>query len=200
MSKSSGGMEGSFSSLARGGRGFEGRSGRAMGSRGTVAGKERGCARAGRTRADESRKSEESASGRERARVSTLIRARWQPAGRRQARRPPAYLSLVAPTWRSTFLRPSQSRVQTRSNGLPPDASPPAQPPPSSRHPPPEPCSCRAMSLAKSWFDHTFSSRQATEQLLRPDLESGLLSQHDFNLAVDFLPGYHRYLPVCLPC
>lgn len=56
------------------------------------------------------------------------------------------------------------------------------------------------MSLAKSWFDHAFSSRQATEQLLRPDLESGLLSQHDFNLAVDFLPGYHRYLPVCLPC
>ena len=98
VSKSSGGMEGSFSSLAGGGRGFEGRSGRAMGSRGTVAGKERGCARAGRTRADESRKSEESASGRERARVSTLIRARWQPAGRRQARRPPAYLSLVAPT------------------------------------------------------------------------------------------------------
>ena len=53
------------------------------------------------------------------------------------------------------------------------------------------------MSLAKSWFDHAFSSRQATEQLLRPDLESGLLSRHDFDLAVNFLPGYHRYLPVC---
>ncbi|KAI0721236.1 hypothetical protein C8T65DRAFT_631088 [Cerioporus squamosus] len=51
------------------------------------------------------------------------------------------------------------------------------------------------MSLAKSWFDHTFSSRQTTEQLLRPDLESGLLSQHDYDLAVAFLPGYHRYLP-----
>ncbi|KAI0756609.1 hypothetical protein C8Q80DRAFT_1092079 [Daedaleopsis nitida] len=51
------------------------------------------------------------------------------------------------------------------------------------------------MSLAKSWFDSTFTSRQRTEQLLRPDLESGLLSQHDYNLAVSFLPGYHRYLP-----
>ncbi|TFK91671.1 hypothetical protein K466DRAFT_643771 [Polyporus arcularius HHB13444] len=51
------------------------------------------------------------------------------------------------------------------------------------------------MSVGKSWFDHTFASRQSTEQLLRPDLESGLLSQHDFDLAVAFLPGYHRYLP-----
>ncbi|EJF67044.1 hypothetical protein DICSQDRAFT_47689 [Dichomitus squalens LYAD-421 SS1] len=51
------------------------------------------------------------------------------------------------------------------------------------------------MSLAKSWFDHAFRDRAATEQLLRPDLESGLLSQHDYQLAVDFLPGYHRYLP-----
>ncbi|KAI1793943.1 hypothetical protein LXA43DRAFT_884595 [Ganoderma leucocontextum] len=51
------------------------------------------------------------------------------------------------------------------------------------------------MSLAKSWFDNAFTSHIRTEQLLRPDLESGLLSQHDFNLAVSFLPGYHRYLP-----
>ena len=53
------------------------------------------------------------------------------------------------------------------------------------------------MSLAKSWFDNAFPSPARAEQLLRPDLESGLLSQHDFNLAVAFLPGYHRYLPVC---
>ncbi|PIL31578.1 hypothetical protein GSI_06280 [Ganoderma sinense ZZ0214-1] len=51
------------------------------------------------------------------------------------------------------------------------------------------------MSLAKSWFDNAFPSRARAEQLLRPDLESGLLSQHDFSLAVAFLPGYHRYLP-----
>ena len=53
------------------------------------------------------------------------------------------------------------------------------------------------MSLAKSWFDHAFRSRTDAESLLRPDLESGLISQHDFDLAVNFLPGYHRYLPVC---
>ncbi|KAM5530800.1 hypothetical protein V8D89_015541 [Ganoderma adspersum] len=51
------------------------------------------------------------------------------------------------------------------------------------------------MSLAKSWFDNAFPSPARAEQLLRPDLESGLLSQHDFSLAVTFLPGYHRYLP-----
>ena len=56
------------------------------------------------------------------------------------------------------------------------------------------------MSLAKSWFDHTFASRSRTEVLLRPDLESGLLSQHDFDLSVSFLPGYHRYLPVRYQC
>ncbi|OSD03574.1 hypothetical protein PYCCODRAFT_1466946 [Trametes coccinea BRFM310] len=51
-----------------------------------------------------------------------------------------------------------------------------------------------AMST-KSWFDHTFSSRQQAEQLLRPDLESGLLTPHDYQLAVSFLPGPVRYLP-----
>ncbi|KAI9060197.1 hypothetical protein FKP32DRAFT_1605585 [Trametes sanguinea] len=51
-----------------------------------------------------------------------------------------------------------------------------------------------AMST-KSWFDHTFSSRQQAEQVLRPDLESGLLTPHDYELAVSFLPGPVRYLP-----
>ncbi|CDO73217.1 hypothetical protein BN946_scf185007.g272 [Trametes cinnabarina] len=51
-----------------------------------------------------------------------------------------------------------------------------------------------AMST-KSWFDHAFSSRQKAEQLLRPDLESGLLTPHDYQLAVSFLPGPVRYLP-----
>ncbi|KAI0673527.1 hypothetical protein C8Q78DRAFT_1017612 [Trametes maxima] len=51
-----------------------------------------------------------------------------------------------------------------------------------------------AMS-SKSWFDHAFSDRAQAEQLLRPDLENGLLTPHDFELAVSFLPGPVRYLP-----
>lgn len=47
------------------------------------------------------------------------------------------------------------------------------------------------------WLDTTFHSRAKTEQLLRPELEAGLVSEHDFNLASSFLPGYHRYWPVC---
>ncbi|KAI0639796.1 hypothetical protein C8Q77DRAFT_1152743 [Trametes polyzona] len=48
---------------------------------------------------------------------------------------------------------------------------------------------------SKSWFDHAFNSRARTEQLLRPDLESGLLTHRDYDLAVSFLPGPVRYLP-----
>ncbi|KAH9898009.1 hypothetical protein C8Q73DRAFT_683352 [Cubamyces lactineus] len=48
---------------------------------------------------------------------------------------------------------------------------------------------------SKSWFDHAFASRQKAEQLLRPDLENGLLTRHDYDLAVSFLPGPVRYLP-----
>ncbi|KAI0660469.1 hypothetical protein C8Q70DRAFT_913228 [Cubamyces menziesii] len=48
---------------------------------------------------------------------------------------------------------------------------------------------------SKSWFDRAFANRQKTEQLLRPDLETGLLTRHDYDLAVSFLPGPVRYLP-----
>ncbi|KAI0375397.1 hypothetical protein BV20DRAFT_1048541 [Pilatotrama ljubarskyi] len=48
---------------------------------------------------------------------------------------------------------------------------------------------------SKGWFDHAFSSRERAEQLLRPDLETGLLTPHDYELAVSFLPGPARYLP-----
>ncbi len=105
---------------------------------------------------------------------------------------------------------PAPSRALTRSNPLP-IRSPKAGRvnetrhvlPPRLRLPPSSSRITRVlsreqnMSLAKSWFDNAFPSRLRAEQLLRPDLESGLLSQHDFNLAVAFLPGYHRYLPVC---
>ena len=46
------------------------------------------------------------------------------------------------------------------------------------------------------WLDETFSSRRKAEELLRPDLEAGLITQHDFDLATTFLPGWNRYWPV----
>ena len=46
------------------------------------------------------------------------------------------------------------------------------------------------------WLDNTFKSRARTEELLRPELESGIITEHDYNLAAQFLPGNHRYYPV----
>lgn len=54
------------------------------------------------------------------------------------------------------------------------------------------------MSYPVAWLNETFNSRTRAQSLLRPDLESGLISQHDFDLATTFLPGYHRYWPVRL--
>ncbi|OBZ80085.1 hypothetical protein A0H81_00959 [Grifola frondosa] len=39
------------------------------------------------------------------------------------------------------------------------------------------------------WLDETFTSRSRAEELLRPDLDSGLINQHDFELATVFLPS-----------
>lgn len=51
------------------------------------------------------------------------------------------------------------------------------------------------------WLDQTFSSRTQAETVLRPYLEAGTITEHDYNLAVSFLPGRHRYWPVRLhPC
>lgn len=50
------------------------------------------------------------------------------------------------------------------------------------------------------WLDGTFKTRSRTAELLRPDLEWGLITERDYNLARDFLPGYHRYYPVCIDC
>lgn len=49
---------------------------------------------------------------------------------------------------------------------------------------------------AVHWLDTTFKSRERTAELLRPDLESGLITQNDYHTAVAFLPGPHRYYPV----
>lgn len=45
------------------------------------------------------------------------------------------------------------------------------------------------------WLDQTFSSRARTEVLLRPELEAGVITEHDYAVATTFLPGYHRYYP-----
>ncbi|KAI0094765.1 hypothetical protein BDY19DRAFT_41156 [Irpex rosettiformis] len=50
--------------------------------------------------------------------------------------------------------------------------------------------------LDPSWFDRTFSSQAKAESVLRPYLEAGTINEHDYNLAVSFLPGNHRYWPM----
>lgn len=52
------------------------------------------------------------------------------------------------------------------------------------------------MTNPVQWLDKTFSSRERTQELLQPDLESGLLSQHDYQAAVMLYSGTHRYWPV----
>ncbi|KAL4064919.1 hypothetical protein V8B97DRAFT_1919869 [Scleroderma yunnanense] len=46
------------------------------------------------------------------------------------------------------------------------------------------------------WLTSTFPSRERTFELLRPELENNVLTQHDFDLAVMFLPGTHRHWPL----
>lgn len=46
------------------------------------------------------------------------------------------------------------------------------------------------------WLDATFNSRSKTESLLRPELESGNITERDYTAAANFFPGYHRYYPV----
>ncbi|KZT72763.1 hypothetical protein DAEQUDRAFT_735764 [Daedalea quercina L-15889] len=51
------------------------------------------------------------------------------------------------------------------------------------------------MAYPVQWLDATFSSRARAEALLKPDLESGLITPHDYHLATQFLPAPHRYWP-----
>lgn len=39
------------------------------------------------------------------------------------------------------------------------------------------------------WLHKTFTTRQRTTELLRPELDDHVLSQHDYELATRFLPG-----------
>ncbi|KAI6136718.1 hypothetical protein F5141DRAFT_1209029 [Pisolithus sp. B1] len=52
------------------------------------------------------------------------------------------------------------------------------------------------MSYPLDWLTSTFRSRERTVELLRPELENNVLTQHDFDLAVRFLPGSHSHWPM----
>ncbi|KAI0307718.1 hypothetical protein B0F90DRAFT_1813134 [Multifurca ochricompacta] len=47
-----------------------------------------------------------------------------------------------------------------------------------------------------AWLESTFKTRSHTEQLLRPELDNGLITQHDFDAAVHFIPGVQRYYSI----
>lgn len=47
-----------------------------------------------------------------------------------------------------------------------------------------------------TWMNSTFKTRAAAEALLSPERESGNLTFRDYNDAIQFLPGPHRYYPV----
>ena len=42
---------------------------------------------------------------------------------------------------------------------------------------------------AIAWFHKTFTTRQRTAELLRPELDERVISTHDYELATRFLPG-----------
>ncbi|KAH0838379.1 hypothetical protein J3R83DRAFT_6662 [Lanmaoa asiatica] len=44
-----------------------------------------------------------------------------------------------------------------------------------------------------AWLHKTFTTRQRTAELLRPELEEHVLSPHDYELATRFLPGPNMY-------
>ncbi|KAF6760839.1 hypothetical protein DFP72DRAFT_1165938 [Ephemerocybe angulata] len=43
------------------------------------------------------------------------------------------------------------------------------------------------------WMERTFKERKTTEQLLAPERDAGVLTQHDYDAALAFLPGMHRH-------
>lgn len=47
-----------------------------------------------------------------------------------------------------------------------------------------------------TWLEATFNTRSRTEQLLRPELDNGVITQRDFDAAVNFFPGAQRYYSV----
>lgn len=58
--------------------------------------------------------------------------------------------------------------------------------------PQPEP----RVPIPLTWLESTFDTRSRTEQLLRPELDDGVITQHDFDAAVNFFPSPQRYYSV----
>ncbi|TFY79046.1 hypothetical protein EWM64_g4968 [Hericium alpestre] len=50
------------------------------------------------------------------------------------------------------------------------------------------------------WLEGTFTSRDRTEALLKPELENGTITYHDYESATSFYPGMHKYYPVRIHC
>ena len=48
------------------------------------------------------------------------------------------------------------------------------------------------------WMVDTFDSRSAVESLLGPQRTAGNISFHDYDAAMSFLPGHHRFYGVCV--
>ncbi|KAG1761920.1 hypothetical protein EDD22DRAFT_894044 [Suillus occidentalis] len=51
------------------------------------------------------------------------------------------------------------------------------------------------MSYPLHWLKTTFPSQSRAVELLQPELEKGVITKHDFDLATRFLPGGHRHWP-----
>jgi len=47
-----------------------------------------------------------------------------------------------------------------------------------------------------TWLESTFNTRETTEQLLRPELDNGIISRRDFDAAVNFFPSAQRYYSI----
>lgn len=60
----------------------------------------------------------------------------------------------------------------------------------------PTPPPAHPVPIPLTWLERSFSTRSRTEQLLRPELDDGVITQHDFDAAVDFFPGAQRYYSV----
>lgn len=48
------------------------------------------------------------------------------------------------------------------------------------------------------WMARTFNTRAKVESILGPELAEGNISSHDYEAAIKFLPGFHRYYGVSI--